>query len=158
MNIKIVREQSADTGTPGILIVPSIDWRCHTLELPWRNNEKGVSCIMADTYRCTVGSSPSLHRTVLRLEDRYGRTDCLIHNGNWAGDSAKGLFAQVHGCTLVGTGYAEVERPDGAPQFGIINSVKTLETFLAAIGPGPHAITYSWDDGCAPADLSNHLA
>lgn len=158
MNIKVTRERSADTGTPGVLHVSGIDWYCRTLELPWRNNEKGISCIIADTYRATVGDSPSLHRKVLRLEDRYGRTDVLVHNGNWAGDVSKGLETQVHGCTLVGSGYAEIENHKGAPQLGIINSVKTLEAFLAAIGPGPHAITYSWDDGCAPADLSNHLA
>ena len=105
MKLDVVRSKSQDTGTPGILIVGSTGFQICTLELPWRNNLTGKSCIIADTYNCDVWHSPHLNRDVLRLEDKHGRTACLVHNGNFAGDADKGLETQVHGCTLAGKAY-----------------------------------------------------
>ena len=155
MRIEVIRQFGDDTGTPGVLVVPGLEFQCDTLELPWRNNKRGESCILPGDYACQPWFSASLGRMVLRLEDKNGRKDCLVHNGNFAGDEAKGYVTQVHGCTEVGRGYGNIERPDGSVQYGILKSRTTLTELMDLIGPGPHVISYRWADSCAPVDPSD---
>lgn len=151
MNITITRQQSQDWGTPGHLVVEETGFECETLELPWRDNAKGVSCIMADSYTATVWHSDHLGVDTLRLEDKHGRADCLIHQGNFAGDTEMGLETQVHGCTLPGASYGNLARTDGQGiQQGILKTRTVLAGLLANIGAGPHVVTYRWAEGCEP--------
>ena len=145
MNITVLRLSSDEHGTIGKLTVSGSQFQCDTLELPWRNNLKGKSCITADTYKATVWYSDHFKRNVLRLEDKYGRTDCLIHPANFAGNEDAGEYTQVHGCTAVGLGYADIQTPTGKMQFGITNSKRMMDKLLEAIGPGPHTVTYVWN-------------
>lgn len=169
---EVVRQRSTPYGTPGRLKLEN-GFSCYTLELPWHDNEKGRSCTIADVYRGRVWWSPMLKRPVIRLEDKHGRHDCLVHNGNFAADEididGDGVpeVTQIHGCTEVGAGYGDVMRRDGRKQWGIINSVKTLEALIASLRDttveagladedgfisGYHdvEITYKWAEGCAP--------
>lgn len=156
MDLFVVRGPSEDTGTPGVLSVPEVSYTCDTLELPWLNNIGHESCVVADTYKCWLWFSPHLQRMVLRLEDKNGRTDCLVHNANFAGNVKKGLYTQLLGCTAPGSGYGQLTKPDGSgTQYGIKNSKVTLSALLEAIGNGPHTITFSWGTGSAPADLTD---
>lgn len=153
MKLHVLRNQSTSTGTPGGLTVLETALMLVSLELPWKQNRSGVSCIRAASYSCDIWYSPHLQRNVLRLEDKYGRKDCLVHNGNFAGDADLGFETQVHGCTLVGSAYAQVPVPNtDKTQFGVINSKDSLARLLDNIGPGPHMITYEWAPGCAPED------
>ena len=156
MQIFVDRDKSADHGTPGRLTVPEVGFACDSLELPWRNNETGKSCILPDTYACGTWFSPHLARMVLRLADKNGRKDCLVHNGNFAGDVDENEETQVHGCTEVGAGYGMLRNEAGALQFGILDSKATLGKLIAAVGPGPHTITYRWKEVCEPADPGDH--
>ena len=154
MDIKIVRDKSTPEGTPGKLDT-GMGFQCDTLELQWADNQRGISCIKPapgdapETYKASIWHSPTLGHDVVRLEDKYGRQDCLIHNGNFAGEGT-GEITQVHGCTEVGRGYGQITRPaDGAvTQFGILHSVVTLEALIAHIreqvGDAPFTVTYSW--------------
>jgi len=124
--------------------------------LPWENNIRGESCVIADTYKCKLWFSEKFNRMVVRLEDKHGRKDCLIHNGNFAGDDDAGMRTDVHGCTEVGRGYGIIPRPDGkGKQFAILNSVKTLGQLVAELGEGEHTIEYRWAEGCEPEDLTD---
>jgi hypothetical protein len=156
----VVRQRSAPLGTPGAVTLLN-GFVSDTLELPWHGNERGRSCIAADEYRGWVWQSPTLRRPVIRLEDKHGRQDCLVHNGNWAadevdldGDGAPEV-TQVHGCTEVGRGYGEVRRRDGRLQWGILRSGATLDELIRSLedGLGGHhevLLTYVWAPGCAP--------
>jgi hypothetical protein len=77
------------------------DKRFFTLELPWRDNQKNISCIPAGEYDVTIRISPRFGRVywVLKVE---GRTYILIHSGNWAGDVSKDLNTHTNGCILLG--------------------------------------------------------
>lgn len=123
-------------------------FQCDTLELMWKDNSPGISCILPATYAASLWFSPTLNRTVVRLEDKYGRKDCLLHNGNWAGEG-EGDITQVHGCTEVGDGYSQIQRPDGNLQFGILHSAPTIDALVthiqANLGEDPLTVTYSWD-------------
>src|ERR1700684_333900 len=139
MDIKIVRGKSTPEGTTGELTTDA-GFSCQTLELQWADNQRGVSCIKPapgddpETYTATIWHSPTLGRDVVRLEDKYGRVDCLLHNGNFAGEG-KGEVTQVHGCTEVGRGYGQITQPvdKAVTQFGILHSVATIDALVAHI-------------------------
>lgn len=151
---------SKPTGTTGVLSILQSPFRCDTLELPWLNNKTGESCVVSDIYKCWPWFSPNLKRLVLRLEDKHQRENCLVHNANFAGvddpNTPEHEITQIHGCTAVGKGYGQIQKPNSTEtQLGIKNSVKTLEALLEAIGEGPHTISYIWKAGCEPADLTD---
>lgn len=154
MNIIITRKTSIDSGTPGNLVAVNAageTFRCLTLELPWRDNQCGISCVCDDSYRATPWYSDHLDCDVLRLEDKHGRQNCLIHCGNFAGDVSLGMETQVHGCTLVGGRYGSLTNEDGHAQLAILESRATLAKLIAFVGEGEHTVEYRWAPGCAPA-------
>jgi hypothetical protein len=146
-DIHITRNQTSASGTHGDLLAINAageSFGCVTLELPWQNNACGVSCIMPDSYAAAIWRSDHLECDVLRLEDKHGRQNCLIHPGNFAGDVSQGLETQVHGCTLVGSNYGALINVDGKSQAAILNSRATLAKLIAFVGPGTHSVTYAW--------------
>ncbi len=173
--LDILRRKFTDFGTPARVTLDD-GWHCDSLELPWASNQRGISCIKADTYRGWLWWSPKFRRWVIRLEDKHGRFDCLLHNGNFAGDASKGLLTQVQGCTLIGRGYADIGMPnhgegythldvlDGT-QFGISASRVTLDELIRQLGgdltlPKDQKqpddtdvlVTYRWEEGARPED------
>ena len=89
------------TGTNGQL---SFDGRliCHTIELPWRDNERSVSCIPEGRYMLTLRwtSRWGWHFQVLNVPDRSW---ILIHPANCALRELRGCIAPV--MELTGPGY-----------------------------------------------------
>lgn len=121
-NVTILRIRKSNHGTEGVLVFD--DFKCFTLELPWRNNEKNISCIPAGTYDVTIRISPRFGRVywVLKVE---GRTYILIHSGNWAGDVEEGLNTHTNGCILLGT-----KRGYLAGQRAVLLSRKAIRQFI----------------------------
>lgn len=149
----LMRGASTDLGTPGQLTLED-GWGCVTLELPWRGNAKGVSCVKAGAYIGRRYFSPHLGRDVILFEDKNGRGDVECHNGNFAGDAAQGHFTQVHGCMLPGSSYGEVLLPDksGNSQWGIKNSKVTLDGLLEALGEEVLELEIEWEAAVWPDD------
>jgi hypothetical protein len=152
--LSILRARSTAHGTPGIL-QSSAEFACSTLELPWNDNRRGVSCIVPDTYLAWLWYSPTLKRTVVRLENKNGRFDCLLHNANWAGLD-EGDETQIHGCTAIGQGFGELQNHLGHMQFAILNSGRTMDALVEHIKGyvpvgGKFEVDYSWGKGCAPS-------
>lgn len=100
ITLKLKRQASSDTGTPGRLIFPDSS-QLHTLELPWRNNIRQKSCIPEGSYVCQITRSPRFGR-VYTVTGVDGRSHILIHSGNYAGDTDKGYKTHVQGCILLG--------------------------------------------------------
>jgi hypothetical protein len=75
-----------------------------TLERPWLNNQRGVSCIYPGTYRAVRHRSPKFGETFW-LQDVPGRSEILFHKGNIDDDS--------RGCILVGEQFNPVRGEDG---------------------------------------------
>lgn len=86
------REPSTAGGTRGELLHNG-GRLCHTLELPWKDNRRRISCIPAGTYLVAKRSSPKYghHWEVNGVE---GRGTILFHIGNTIND--------ILGCILVG--------------------------------------------------------
>jgi hypothetical protein len=93
------RTLTSDQGTEGILATDG--FFCNTLELPWRNNAKGLSCIPSGEYIVKIRQSPR-YGQIYWVTNVPNRSWILIHSGNYAGDKTKGFKTHVAGCILLG--------------------------------------------------------
>lgn len=93
---KMILERFAYTplGTFGRLKINNKEW--YTVERPWLNNKKNISCVPEGFYRLERYDSPTKGRgQVWQFENVKGRTYIQIHKGNTPKD--------VVGCIALGT-------------------------------------------------------
>lgn len=83
--ITLKRILQTDVATFGVLLNDNYPL-CVTLELPWLNNEPNASCIPEGTYHCIPHNSAA-HPNVWEITGVPGRSDILIHIGNFPADS-----------------------------------------------------------------------
>lgn len=97
------------------------DFKFVTLELPWKNNQRRISCIPAGTYKGVKRTSPKygLHVHIL---DVPGRDLILMHNANYV--------TQLEGCVAVGESVKDINA-DGT--LDVTNSVKTLKKLVSLL-------------------------
>ena len=92
------RLESTDAYTLGRLIADGL--AVHTLEPPWRDNARGLSCIPPGRYDCERRVSPRYGETYW-LRDTDPRQFILIHPGN--------LARHTRGCILPGQRVGRLE-------------------------------------------------
>jgi len=116
-------EDSEPYGTFGILTYPfdMVPW-CLTLELPWRNNERDISCIPAGKYDCFVPEDADIH-TVFRLKAVPDRIRIKAHIGC--------TIDKTLGCILLGRAFGMVHE-----QPGVQYSRKACEMVIDRLGLG----------------------
>jgi hypothetical protein len=127
--VNLFRMSRSDHGTEGMLTAG--DFNCKTLELPWRDNQRQISCI-----------PPGEYKVELRLSNKYGRiywvrkvpdrTYILIHSGNYAGDKSKGFKTHVMGCILLGKTHGFL-----GGQRAVLNSRLTVRKFMREMNYQP---------------------
>jgi Family of unknown function (DUF5675) len=103
MDIDIYRTEKSDQGTFGILAAGF--FFCRTLELPYRDNQRGISCIPAGRYDYSFENPVSPmggFQTLLYIHNVLGRDGIFVHAGNFAGDEALGFKSDSDGCPLLG--------------------------------------------------------
>ena len=96
VNLLIIRDEFTDISTIGKLFLDG-EIFCYTLELPYRDNQRSISCIPAGEYKVrmrTAKESATRYYLHLLIEDVKDRTYILFHRGNTAKDT--------RGCVLVG--------------------------------------------------------
>jgi hypothetical protein len=67
---------------------------CSTIELPWRNNARNLSCIPEGRYELVLRFNARFNEHLM-LKDVKGRSDVLIHPANNAVRELKGCIAPV---------------------------------------------------------------
>ena len=97
------------------------DFTFKTLELPWKNNNRKVSCIPEGTYNCVKRYS-SKYKDHIHILDVPGRDMILIHNANYV--------TQLLGCIAVGDAHVDINK-DGLVD--TTNSVATLKKIMAML-------------------------
>ena len=96
INLLLIRDTFTDKSTLGELFLNG-ERMCDTLELPYINNEKRISCIPEGEYKVrlrTARESATRDYLHLLVQDVPNRDYILFHRGNSAKDTS--------GCVLVG--------------------------------------------------------
>jgi len=118
--LRLHRTDYLSRGTRGVLFLPS-GKSLHTIELPWRENRQGDSCIPEGTY--PVGQRPFYagggYKTA-HIKDVPDRSLILVHIGN--------TIADLDGCVAVGLSQGEFA-PEGydEPVPAVLNSTEAFE-------------------------------
>ena len=104
MIIQVLRDTpwKDGSGTPGTIITESGLMICRILELPWRGNEAGMSCIPEGEYPLARWSSAKYNgdREAIHVGRVPGRSAILMHGGNLAGDTRLNWLTHSRGCLL----------------------------------------------------------
>jgi len=96
-------------------------YKCKTLELPWRLNQKKVSCIPKGIYNVVPRQSPKYHEH-FHVENVPNRDYILFHSGNFTKDTL--------GCILVGRAHVDI---DGDGNRDVTSSSSTMKELNAII-------------------------
>lgn len=125
MHILIERADYGDKQTIGKLyLLNSLNevieefW---SLELPWKDNERMVSCIPEGVYKARKHNSPK-HGLSLWLQDVPNRSEILIHKGNY--------YTDILGCILIGSSIMDINK-DGLVD--VINSKKSINRLMSIL-------------------------
>ncbi|WP_149913499.1 DUF5675 family protein [Sphingobacterium cavernae] len=102
----------------------NIIFKCKTLELPWKDNQKQKSCIPAGDYNVVPRTSQKFSKH-FHILDVPNRDYILIHTGNYR--------TQILGCVLVG---AEFKDLNGDGDLDVTSSKITLDKILSLAPKG----------------------
>lgn len=114
MDIQLIRVATNSTQTQGVIVWGNVA-QYLTLELPWKGNAVGLSCIPHGTYNGVYHVSPKFGGTYLL--DVPGRSEIILHEGN--------LPEDTQGCILVGSKFGKIK---GQP--AILNSKFAIEDLI----------------------------
>ena len=98
VNLLVIRETFTEVSIIGNLYLDG-EWLCDTLENPYIDNQRSISCIPAGQYKVRLRTAKEsatkdyLHLLVQEVPDR---SLILFHSGNTAKDT--------RGCIIVGIG------------------------------------------------------
>jgi hypothetical protein len=129
-HIKIVRYQMTTKQTQGLAYLRkenstkylAYDLEFVTLELPWKENKRNISCIPTGLYRAKKYYSPQHKRVVILLVDVPDRDWIEIHPGNF--------YTDTKGCILTGSDFTKI---NDDPEFDLKDSVKTMDRILSMV-------------------------
>ena len=96
INLLLIRDTFTKNSVIGELFLNG-ERMCDTLENPWKDNQRNISCIPEGNYKVRLRlprESASRDYIHLLLEDVENRSYILFHRGNTAKDT--------RGCILVG--------------------------------------------------------
>lgn len=118
MNVVIERVYLS-TETLGSMYVNG-EFACKTMELPWKNNERSISCIPEGSYK-VIKQPPKEDRPYpyFRLPNVAGRSGILIHRISYV--------SGLKGCIGVGMEFNDLNK-DGVPD--IIRSGEALTMLI----------------------------
>lgn len=101
INIELIREYHPK-ATNGKLFFNG-EKVCDTIELPWKNNSKNISCIPEGRYQVIKRFSIK-YKNHFHILNVSNRSLILIHPANFALKELKGCIAPVSNITGIGVG------------------------------------------------------
>lgn len=114
--LELIRLEANGSRTKGVLLLDGQEV-AKVLELPWRDNRRGLSRIPVGTYKWRKALMASKKVPALAIDGVPDRTAIFIHSGNKATES--------RGCPMVG------ERWNGDR---LVASLRAKQKLLAACG------------------------
>lgn len=152
--LTLIRDKTGDAGTFSIGTLTEGDQRLgfwDWIELPWRDNKAGVSCIPPGLYPAHITHSDHFKREVYVLEDVKGRASVELHPANWAGDVAKGWHSDLRGCAAPGMSRGDLVAPATRKlQPAVLQSVRAFQQFMDTCDGDDIEIHILWAEGVEP--------
>lgn len=131
----LTRGPSTDEGTFGVLALEGGP-ELRSVELPWRGNATGISCIPPGVYRCELVNSPRFGRAY-EVRDVPGRSNILLHSANFGGDKSKGWHSDLLGCIAPASAVGPLPNPNGRAQRAGLQSKPALASLMSWAGGLP---------------------
>lgn len=122
---------SNENATVGVLFDDTLDELCKILELPWKDNKKGVSCIPAGKYRVIRHNAPSKGPSFW-IQNVPKRSEILIHVANHT--------SELRGCLAPGERFQDFNN-DGIVD--VKNSGKAMKKLLEVL-PDEFELIVEW--------------
>ena len=132
----LTRYETSPNGTFGKVRTDN-GFECYSAERDWHEGKKDISCIGAGEFKCQVVESPHFGKVYAVLEVP-GRSDILLHPGNWP-------MRQSHGCILLGRAVGLVLGTEG-----LMSSRDALDGFMAHLDNEPFTLTIKWEPHIEP--------
>lgn len=121
-----------DNGTETLGKLEYGNFTCKTLEKPYKDNQKNISCIPTGIYDVEYTFSPKFMKYTYEIKKVPNRTSIRIHSGNY--------FFDIEGCILLGSGFGDINK-DGT--MDILNSRSTVKSFEELMGKKPFTLVIS---------------
>ena len=121
MKLKILRldDNGVQTLGQGLVYEDHLKlFEFNTLELPWKDNEKYISCIPAGEYEVLRHVSEK-YSECFWVQNVPGRSEILIHKGNF--------YTDILGCILPGVAFTDINN-DG--YLDVTSSTKTVRALI----------------------------
>lgn len=134
MKTYILERVYLETSTPGRLYFDNTS--VLTLELPWKDNRRGVSCIPEGSYRVTkeqpIPENDPLGRKArpyvhFRLHDTGSRSGILIHTANYT--------RRIKGCIIPGLEHLDIDKD------GVLDIAKSTPALALLVEKLPDEFT-----------------
>lgn len=122
--IVITRTQQDEVQTLGKLELYNNKeklFECKTLELPWKDNQRRISCIPEGHYEAQKHISPNFGKSVW-IKGVPNRTEILIHKGNF--------YTDILGCVLLGVEHVDINNDGHKDVTNSKNTVNALYSLL----------------------------
>lgn len=123
--IKVIISRSYNNyctcGSLFVLTGDLLKYRCKTVELPDKGNQRKVSCIPEGTYN-VIKINHEKFGNCFRVLDVPGRSGILIHRGNYAA----GKIIDTEGCIMPGMYFTDINNDgflDVADSTGAMNKL-----------------------------------
>lgn len=132
MTVEVIRQSDNGTETLGDLLVfneqRAVVFKCDTLELPDKNNQRMISCIPKGKYICVkVSATTNIPYQHISISNVPMRSGVCIHKANYVN--------QLRGCIAVGGSEVDINK-DG--QKDMTDSGKTFDNLMKIL---PYSFT-----------------
>lgn len=112
----LIRHKSDGMATQGELHrAPAPGFLCYTLELPWRNNERGRSCIPVGRWALSLRGEGGFHERYRKRWPEWHQemVEVIVPDRKWILFHTGNTHHHTDGCILVGEQKGRDTTPDG---------------------------------------------
>lgn len=122
--VTIKRNKSTTKETTGVLTATNsgATFTCKTLELPWLDNKKMISCIPKGTYRVKKVFWTKKLRSYYQVQNVPGRSGIFMHPGNF--------HFNFEGCIGLGAKFGDINNDSEVDITSTVATVAAFEAFM----------------------------
>ena len=98
MGVVLIRKAKSPDVTVGTLLIvknSAVVYKAHSIELPWKDNQRNISCVPDGIYKIEYEHSDKFNRFLWELKGVPNRSEIKIHPANSKDELA--------GCIALGT-------------------------------------------------------